>query len=282
MVQSMTGFGSAASRDFTVEIRSLNHRFIDISIKMPQFMSQYEIPLRNILKERFQRGRFDVSVSLTGGKTAQITINKNLARSIYTALRELQEELSLSGEIGMETLTSYRELLMEEEPTYDFEELRTTFNEAASHLENMRMREGSLLADDIRKRLNLLNDMNDKVKSLAPDEVNRWRERLTERLKLIVEGGMIDNNRIMQEAALMAEKLDISEEINRIENHTKQFAEILNDGNTIGKKIDFLLQEINREVNTLAYKSGDYSISKLVIEMKTEVEKIREQIQNIQ
>ena len=278
----MTGFGSAASRDFTVEIRSLNHRFIDISIKMPQFMSQYEIPLRNILKERFQRGRFDVSVSLTGGKTAQITINKNLARSIYTALRELQEELSLSGEIGMETLTSYRELLMEEEPTYDFEELRTTFNEAASHLENMRMREGSLLADDIRKRLNLLNDMNDKVKSLAPDEVNRWRERLTERLKLIVEGGMIDNNRIMQEAALMAEKLDISEEINRIENHTKQFAEILNDGNTIGKKIDFLLQEINREVNTLAYKSGDYSISKLVIEMKTEVEKIREQIQNVQ
>jgi uncharacterized protein (TIGR00255 family) len=131
----MTGFGGAASRDFTVEIRSLNHRFIDISIKMPQFMSQYEIPLRNILKERFQRGRFDVSVSLTGGKTAQITMNKDLARSIYTALRELKEELSLYGEIGMETLTAYRELLMEEEPTYDFEELRTTFNEAASHLE---------------------------------------------------------------------------------------------------------------------------------------------------
>jgi uncharacterized protein (TIGR00255 family) len=171
---------------------------------------------------------------------------------------------------------------MEEETGYDVEALYRVFHEAASKLEGMRLREGNLLREDISKRLAILNDMNGRIKSRAPDEVVRWREKFTERLKLVVETGAIDNNRIIQEAALMAEKLDISEEINRIENHVKQFIEILNNGDTIGKQLDFLLQEINREVNTLACKSGDYSISGLAVEMKTEVEKIREQVQNIQ
>ncbi len=278
----MTGFGSATNHDFTVEIRSLNHRFIDISLKMPPYMSRYEIPLRNILKEKFRRGRLDVSISVNESQAPRLKINKHLAGNLYAALRQLQEELSLPGEISIETLTGYREILMEEETGYDVEALYRVFREAASKLEEMRLREGNLLREDIRKRLDILNDMNSRIKSRAPDEVARWREKFTERLKLIVETGAIDNNRIIQEAALMAEKLDISEEINRIENHIKQFVEILNGGNMIGKQLDFLLQEINREVNTLAYKSGDYSISSLAVEMKTEVEKIREQIQNIQ
>jgi uncharacterized protein (TIGR00255 family) len=120
------------------------------------------------------------------------------------------------------------------------------------------------------------------IQSRAPGEIEAWRERFTERLKLIVDTEILDNNRILQEAAIMAEKLDISEELSRIENHLHQFTEILDDGKTIGKKLDFLLQEINREVNTLSYKSGDYSITNLAVEMKTEIEKIREQVQNIQ
>jgi uncharacterized protein (TIGR00255 family) len=282
MIQSMTGFGSATNHDFKVEIRSLNHRFIDISIKMPPYMSRYEIPLRNILKEKFRRGRLDVSISVNESQAPGLKINKHLARKIYSALRQLQEELSLPGEVRIETLTGYREILMEEEAGYDPEALYLVFREAASKLEEMRLREGKLLLEDIGKRLDILNDMNSRIKSRAPDEVVRWREKFTERLKLIVDTGAIDNNRIIQEAALMAEKLDISEEINRIENHIKQFGEILNNGDMMGKQLDFLLQEINREVNTLAYKSGDYSISKLVVEMKTEVEKIREQVQNVQ
>lgn len=282
MIQSMTGFGSATNHDFMVEIRSLNHRFIDISIKMPPYMSRYEIPLRNILKEKFRRGRLDVSISVNESQAPGLKINKHLARNIYAALRQLQEELSLPGEVRIETLTGYREILMEEEAGYDPEALYLVFREAASKLEEMRLREGKLLLEDIGKRLDILNDMNSRIKSMAPDEVVRWREKFTERLKLIVDTGAIDNNRIIQEAALMAEKLDISEEINRIENHIKQFVEILNNGDMMGKQLDFLLQEINREVNTLAYKSGDYSISKLVVEMKTEVEKIREQVQNVQ
>jgi uncharacterized protein (TIGR00255 family) len=282
MVQSMTGFGSAANTEFTVEIRSLNHRFIDISFRMPPYMNRYEIPVRNILKEKFRRGRLDVSICVKESGIPGLRINRRLARNIYAALRELQDELSLPGDIGIDTLTGYKEIIMEEEAECDVEALTRVFREAASNLEQMRLREGALLLEDIGKRLDILTEMNGRIKSMAPDEVLRWREKFTERLKLIMENGAIDNNRIIQEAALMSEKLDISEETNRIENHLKQFVEILDKGGVIGKKLDFLLQEINREVNTLSYKSGDYSISRLVVEMKTEVEKIREQVQNIQ
>lgn len=278
----MTGFGSASNDDFTVEIRSLNHRYMDILIKMPPFMNQYEIPLRNILKERFQRGRFDVSVTMNSKKAMQMKINKDLAGTIFEALQDLQKDLSLPGTIGIETLTGYREILMEEEPEYDTNALYDVFQEAVGNLEEMRMREGTLLMEDIRRRIGSLDEMNKKIKALSPDEVARWREKFTERLKLIVDAGILDNNRIAQEAAIMAEKLDISEEISRLESHLKQFLEILDKGTIIGKKLDFLLQEINREVNTLSYKTGDYAISNLVVEMKTDIEKVREQIQNIQ
>jgi uncharacterized protein (TIGR00255 family) len=278
----MTGFGSASNDDFTVEIRSLNHRYMDILIKMPPFMNQYEIPLRNILKEKFKRGRLDVSVTMNSKKATKLKINKDLAGTIFAALQGLQKDLSLPGTISIGTLTGYREILIEEEPQYDIDVLYSAFYEAVSNLETMRIREGNLLSEDIKERIASLLELNKKIKLLAPDEVRKWRENFIERLKLIVEAGMIDNNRIVQEAAIMAEKLDISEEMNRIDNHLKQFIEILNNGNMIGKKLDFLLQEINREVNTLSYKSSDYSIANLVIDMKTEIEKIREQVQNIQ
>ncbi|MBM4135953.1 MAG: YicC family protein [Nitrospira sp.] len=282
MIQSMTGFGSASNNEFTVEIRSLNHRYIDISIKLPPYMNQYEIPLRNILKGRFQRGRFDVSITTNINKVTQLIINKELSRNICAALQDLQRELSLPGTIDIETLTGFREIIVEEKPQYDIDTLFTAFHEAVSNLESMRIREGNLLAGEILGRIELLRELNNKINLLAPDELIKWRKKFTERLRLIVEDGMIDNNRIVQEAALMAEKLDISEEISRIESHVKQFIEILNNSNIIGKKLDFLLQEINREVNTIANKSSDYAISSLTVEMKTEIEKMREQAQNIQ
>lgn len=278
----MTGFGSAENNGFRVEIRSVNHRFIDTAIKMPPYMSQYEIPLRNILKGRFHRGRFDVSISTNDHKATQLRINKELARNICTALQDLQIELSIPGEINIETLAGYRELLIEEEPKYDIDALYAAFHEAISDLEEMRIREGKFLSEELHKRMESLNVMNNKIKSLAPHEVVKWREKFTERLRLILEAGEMDSTRITQEAAIMAEKLDISEEVSRIESHIKQFLEILSNDNTIGRKLDFILQEISREVNTLAYKSSDYTISNLAVEMKTEIEKMREQAQNIQ
>jgi uncharacterized protein (TIGR00255 family) len=282
MIQSMTGFGSASNNEFTVEIRSLNHRYMDISIKLPPYMNQYEIPLRNILKGRFQRGRFDVSITTNNNKATQLIINKELSRNICAALQDLQRELSLPGTIDIETLTGFREIIVEGKPQYDIDTLFTAFHDAVSNVESMRIREGNLLAEEILGRIELLRELNNKIKLLAPDELIKWRKKFIERLRLIVEDGMIDNNRIVQEAALMAEKLDISEEISRIESHVKQFIEILNNSNIIGKKLDFLLQEINREVNTIANKSSDYAISSLTVEMKTEIEKMREQAQNIQ
>ena len=282
MIQSMTGFGSSANKDFSVEIRSLNHRYIDISIKMPPHMLQYEIPLRNILKEKFQRGRFDVLVLPATAKAPQLTVNREVAKNIFSALKVLQKELSLSGTIGIETLTSFSGILMEEESSSNSDALFTAFHEAVSNLQTMRIREGVLIAEDLRERTEVLQEMNKRIIKLAPDEIVHWREKFTERLRSILEPEMIDPGRIVQEAAIAAEKLDISEEMNRIENHLKQFREILSIGISVGKKLDFLLQEINREVNTLSYKSVDYSISGIVVDMKTDIEKIREQVQNIQ
>jgi uncharacterized protein (TIGR00255 family) len=282
MIQSMTGFGSGSNYDFTVEVRSLNHRFIDISLKMPPYMSRHEIPLRNIIKELFQRGRFDVFISTKTDKAVPVTINKQLASHIYSSLKSLQDELSLPGEITIETLSGYREILTEEEPQIDADALYAVFREAAANLEAMRIREGSLLIQEIGERVTVLHDITARIAPFTTDYATRWREKIIERLKSVLGEDMIDSSRLLQEAALMADKLDISEEISRIKNHLTQFREILKQGNSIGKKLDFLLQEINREVNTVSCKASDYAVSSLVVEMKTEIEKIREQIQNIQ
>jgi len=278
----MTGFGSASNYDITVEVRSLNHRFIDISLKMPPYMSRHEIPLRNIIKEMFQRGRFDVFISTNNDTAVPFTINKRLASDIYSSWKTLQNELSLPGEITIEMLSGYREILAEEEPDVDAEALYAVFREAAANLAAMRIREGSLLIQEIGERIAVLNDIVARIAPFTADHAVRWREKILERLKSALDEDMIDDNRLLQEAALMADKLDISEEISRIKNHLTQFREILKQGNTIGKKLDFLLQEINREVNTISCKADDYTVSNLVVEMKTETEKIREQIQNIQ
>ncbi|MDI6889569.1 MAG: YicC/YloC family endoribonuclease [Thermodesulfovibrionales bacterium] len=278
----MTGFGRAEKNGFRVEIRSLNHRFIDISMKTPPFLSQYDIPLRNILKEKFNRGRFDVNVSTDNHKLIQVKINKEMARKIYNAFQELQEELVIPGQIGIDTLAGYKELFVEEEPKYDIDALYDAFYEAVSNLETMRLREGELISKELQKRAESLNLINDKIKSLTPHLFESCRKRFSERLGLILEAGEMDSTKVMQEAVIMAEKLDISEEVNRIENHIKQFIETLGEGNVIGRKLDFLLQEIGREVNTTASKSSDYTISSLTVDMKIEIEKMREQVQNIQ
>src|SRR4030042_2667708 len=230
MIQSMTGFGSAENNEFRVEIRSLNHRFIDIAIKMPPYMNQYEIPLRNSIKERFKRGRFDVFISATNNNQVQIKINKELARNIYSNLKDLQKEFTIPGKINMETLLGYREILIEEEPQYDIDALYASFNEAISNLESMRMREGALLSEELLKRIRLLDKMNNEIKLLVPNEIAKWREKFTERLKSVLDTGGTDANRIIQEAAILADKFDIYEEVSRVESHIKQFIEILDNG----------------------------------------------------
>lgn len=282
MVQSMTGFGSAEKNGFRVEIRSLNHRFIDISLKMPPYLSQYDIQLRNIIKGRFQRGKFDINITTENHSAIQITINKEIVRKIYNAFQELQKELSVPGQISMDTLMGYKEIFIEEKPQYNIDSLFEAFHEAISNLEAMRLKEGQLLSEEQLQRANLLNKLNNKIKSLIPYLLERYKERFSERLSLIIGTGEVDSTRVIQEAAIMAEKLDITEEVDRIENHIKQVIDTLNSGNVIGRKLEFLLQEIGREVNTIASKSSDYAISSLAVDMRIEIEKMREQVQNIQ
>jgi uncharacterized protein (TIGR00255 family) len=205
-----------------------------------------------------------------------------MAQKIYHVLQEIQRELSIPGQIGIDTLMGYRELFVEEKPKYDMNALFNAFYEATSNLETMRLREGKLLSEEQRQRAESLNFINNKIKSMTPNLVERYKEKFFERLGLLLDSREIDSTRVMQEAAIMAEKLDISEEVNRIENHIKQFIETLEKGNVIGRKLDFLLQEIGREVNTISSKSGDYTISSFTVDMKIEIEKMREQVQNIQ
>lgn len=282
MIQSMTGFGSAESGAFRVEIRSVNHRFMDISIKMPQNLLQHEMKMRGMLKERFFRGRFDVLVSASGEENIRVRVNRNAARAIHTALTALKEELSLPGEIGIETISRFSELIISEGVECDAESLYTAFDEAMSRLLRMRLKEGEAIALDIASRLEALKGLKDQLEMLCSDVANAARQRFTERLNAILGEGRYDRDRVLEEAAIMAERIDITEEITRISSHITQMKKILSNGDTMGRKMEFILQELNREVNTIASKTDDFRVSSIAIEMKAEIEKLREQAQNIQ
>lgn len=282
MIQSMTGFGSAEKDSFKVEIRSLNHRFLDVFIKTPQNLSRHELAMRSMVRERFSRGRFDIFISTTDGKNAQIRVNMDLARGICNALRDLKEELSLSGSINIETVAGFREVIMTEEGAYNEGSLYDAFGEALDKLQEMRKREGDAIARDMLSRMELLEKMKGEIARLRHEAVSSCREKFRERLHSLFGDFEYDENRILQEAALVAERTDISEEITRISSHFEQLQKNLRDGDTIGRKVEFLLQELNREVNTIASKSDDYRIAKISVDMKAEIEKLREQAQNIQ
>lgn len=282
MIQSMTGFGSAEKNGCRVEIRSLNHRFLDIYIKAPAFLNQFEIAFRNILKERFSRGKFDVNILISEHANADLDVNTDFVGKIYAAFKRLQEELSIPGELDINAITNFREIFIETSQEYDIDTINDVFKQALEGLYKMRIKEGEAVAAELRQMTDSLSIMNEKIKNLCSKVLFEIKEKFNDRLKIILEGKDIDSNHILQEAAIIAAKLDISEEIARIESHLRQFSEILADGDIIGRKLDFILQELNREVNTIASKSADYNISSLIVEMKTEIEKMREQAQNIQ
>lgn len=278
----MTGFGSAERGAFKVEIRSLNHRFLDISIKLPQNLAGHDMALRNMLKEKFSRGRFDALISTVRGESLGVKINTDVVKKIYDSLRSLKEELSLSGEIGIDTIARFGEFVSVEDTGHDTGSLYEAFTESLDLIAGMRKREGAVIEKDMRRRLELLEGMKKDISLRCDDAVKKCRHRLTERLELLLSDVRHDQNRVLQEAAIMAEKTDISEEIIRIDSHIDQMRNVLSGGGAIGRKLEFLIQELNREVNTIASKADDYAISSITVDMKSELEKLREQAQNIQ
>ncbi len=281
-VQSMTGFGQAEEGGFRVEVRSVNHRFLDPHFRTPPFLNPYEMTLRNMIKERFTRGRVDVTIALTDKADLRLRINRGLAKTLLLSLRDLQEELDLERGPSLDHLFWFRDSLFREEPEYDTEELFRVFASALDRLAEMRRNEGGHLAADILATAGVLEGLIDEVRKESGGLQERAFERIRERMAEIVKETVVDETRLLQEAAFLSEKADISEELTRTESHLSQLRKIISEGGTIGRKLDFLLQELLREVNTMGSKSSEYRISDLVIRMKTEIEKMKEQVQNLQ
>lgn len=281
-MQSMTGFGAAERDGFKVEVRSLNHRYIEISVRMPSVLVEHEIPVRNIIKERFARGKFDVNISLTDKRQIRMGVNKELAKGIYDAFSDLQKELSLPGHLNIDFFSGYRELLIEEKPDYNADVLYNALNDAVSKVEEMRRTEGETLKKELECSLKRLAGMHNEIEGLLHGLVAHYRETLSKRIAELVSNLSIDETRLAQEVAIMAQKSDIAEELARFRSHMQQFQSALSNGDVIGRKLDFILQEMNRETNTIASKMDDVRVINLSIEIKTEIEKLREQVQNIQ
>lgn len=278
----MTGYGSAEEGDFAVEIRSLNHRFMEINIKMPQDLLRYDITFRNMIKKRFSRGKFDVFISLLKGRGMRIGIDIDRARALYNALIGLKDELGLSGELKVETMAAFKEMILREDLEYNINSLFDAFNRALDRLSSMREQEGKDLRRDLEERIDSLMRMREYITSISSELSVDIKERLTERIKSLLGDIKLDEGRILQEVALLIEKTDISEEITRIDSHLLAMKRLLTEGDTVGRKIEFILQELFREVNTISSKTSDYRISSVLVEMKAEIERMREQSQNIQ
>jgi uncharacterized protein (TIGR00255 family) len=282
MIQSMTGFGSAEGNGCRVEIRSLNHRFLEVYIKAPAFLNQSEILFRNLLKKRFNRGKIDVNITITEDAGTDFKINTVFLKGFFASFKKLQKDLKIPGELDINTLANLRDMFIEIRPKYDIDKTVEVFNQAINNLFEMRSREGEALSKELLVMTKILDSLNKKINDLSGKALTDTKEKFLERLNMIMEGREIDNSRILQEAAIFAAKLDISEEITRIASHISQFRNLLTQNEIIGRKLDFIVQELNREVNTIASKASDYNISGLAVDMKTELEKMREQVQNIQ
>jgi uncharacterized protein (TIGR00255 family) len=292
MLKSMTGFGRGEGETslgkIFVESRSVNHRYCDISIKLPKRFVPFETRIKELIRSQVSRGRIDVSVKLdsTGEERVQLNVDFHLADQYYQALQSLKEKLQLKDKITLELLAGAKDLITAKEEAADLEpywqEIAPILTRSFQDMDDMKRSEGASLAKDLKQRLEKIAQELEGIKQQYPSRLEAYRNRLHERLRSLLGGVEVDPNRFQQEIALLAERTDITEEIVRAESHLAQFGNLLEADEPVGRKMDFLLQEINREVNTVSAKANDAQISQRVVEVKGELEKIREQVQNIE
>lgn len=292
MLRSMTGYGRAsatgAGKKITVEIKSVNHRFSEVVVRLPKNMLPLEERIRGRVLERVFRGRVDcyLTVEEAGPKNVAVKVDKNLAAAYYKALREMLQELEMPPEVKLEHFLALPGVLSVEEPEENLEELWPAVEQALTGalaaLLEMRQTEGARLQSDIQSRIDRIEQLNQEIESRAPLVVEEYRERLRQRVQELVPGDTVEPARLAAEVVLFAERSSIAEEIVRISSHLNQLRLAGEEGGPVGRKLDFLLQELNREINTIAQKAGDLRISQLVVEVKSELEKIREQVQNVE
>jgi uncharacterized protein (TIGR00255 family) len=288
MIKSMTGFGKGEGGGYVVEMRSVNHKFLDVAPRLPKSLSALEGRLKKAIGERFSRGRIDVFVTSGGSEEGPKALKLDLqaAKQYIELLSELKSQFDLPGEIDIDMVGSLKDIIIIQEEAGDLEAawsaLEAALSEALNALERMRAEEGANLDADIRNRSLTISLGLDEVAKRSPEVVKEYQAKLKERVEKLAQGIELDGERLAQEAALMADRCDVTEEVVRGRSHLAQLHKMLNEGGPVGRKLDFLIQEINRELNTIGSKSSDFEITKRVIEMKSEMEKIREQVQNIE
>ena len=294
MIKSMTGFGRGeytdGKRSIIAEIKSVNHRYSDITVKMPRRYTFAEDKIKNTVKDKIRRGKVDVSIIVENitENDVNIKLNSMLAKQYYDNLTELRSEFDLSGDISLQFLASLPDVMKAIPDVEDEEEITKAIleavSEAAANLEKMRAVEGEKLAEDLIAKGVYIKEILDKIAERAPQVVTYYTARMKERIQELVGSSVqVPEDRILVEAAVFADKCAIDEEITRLNSHLIQLKTIIGEKEQpVGKKLDFLVQEMNREANTIGSKANDITITNYMLEIKSEIEKIREQVQNIE
>lgn len=292
MIRSMTGFGRQQAPwldgSVTVEVRAVNHRFLEIACRLPRTLNHLEDAFKKAAQQVCTRGRVDLTVTVQGGKgrTVAVTVDRSLAKQYYQALRDLKKSLKMSGSIDLALIAGLRDVVsVTDQPAEDpklAKLIQQLAGQALQDLAAMRKREGAALAKDMRDRLRTIRDHRTAVAARMPQAVQESFERMKTRIEKLMGDEGPDGPRLLQELAIYADRGDITEEIVRLDSHMVQFEQTLNHAESAGKTLDFLLQEMGREVNTIGSKANDAEIAGHVVRMKTELERIREQVQNVE
>lgn len=292
MLKSMTGYGRREvvtdGKKILVEIKSVNHRYADYNIKIQRHLGYMEDKIRKHVSESITRGKVDIYLNVENYETAdkQITLNKPMAENYINVLKQLRDEFGLRDDISVTSVARNPDIFLTERIEEDEEQLwntvKTVLDEALSDFVSMREREGERIERDLCERIEYMRTLVTGIDERSPQTVKEYSDRLYEKIKDVLDGREIDEARILTEVAIYADKVAVNEETVRLESHFSEFDNIINCGEPAGRKLDFLIQEINREVNTIGSKASDIEIAKTVVTLKGEIEKLREQIQNIE
>jgi len=294
MIKSMTGYG-VAERDLplgkiAVEVRSLNHKYLDISLKLPRDFFPLEPKVRDLMKKGVSRGRVDLIMRIDPSTSTvtryRLEADMSLVEEYIHLLDSIKEKFGLKGEVTLDQIAGVRELIpfleVQKETEPYWEEIASVAEQALKALDDSRRKEGEILEADLRGRVEQSRRLMEEIKDKAPLVVDAYRVRLHERMRALLEGSDFDERRFHQEVAYFAERSDVSEEVIRMESHLRQFESKLTEAGPAGRGLDFIIQEMNREVNTIGAKATDVDIAHKVIELKGELERMREQVQNIE
>lgn len=292
MLKSMTGFGrneiATVDRKITVEMKAVNHRYCDISIKMPKKLSFFEAGIRNVLKQYIGRGKVDVFISYEDYTENKVCVkyNAELAKEYLNNLVQMSNDLGIENDIRASVLSRYPEVFTLEEQSLDEKELWAMVEEAvkvaASRFVDTRIAEGENLRQDIIGKLNAMNELVEFIESRSPEVVSEYRKKLLDKVTELLADTKVDESILLTEVTVFADKICVDEETVRLKSHINHMKETLNDSDNVGRKLDFIAQEMNREANTILSKASDLAVTNKAIDLKTEIEKIREQIQNIE